>query len=125
MAHPSGRNADTAEHTSLKVERAGPPANTNTNAPTLVACARIVSSKAKAELVATATPKGVTASSSGDGGDFRAEARREQSPHVHSKAHSSLEAWAWTRGQQERQRACRALSVAPRASRLAETGDDF
>ena len=51
-------------------------------------------------------------------------ARREQSPHVHSKAHRSLEEWACTRGQQDRQSAFSALSVAARASSLAEIGGD-
>lgn len=127
MAAPADRSADTAEHISLKAERAGSPTSNNNNAPIFIACARTISSTAAvtvetAERVAASTPKGVAPS---PGEESRAKARREQSPHVHSKAHNILDAWECTRGQQERQRAFKALKVAARESRLAETGDDW
>ena len=110
-------------------------AKISTRAPSLVAYSRTASSveaSIAAWLAARTTPNGSPAvpspppplPSSTAEQLLRVEARRAQSPQVHRRAQRSFEAWAWTRGQQERQSACTALRDAARASSLVETGGD-
>ena len=151
MSSPAGLSTDTDEQISLSVARAEesalPPllsAKNNTSAPSLVACSRTapsVESSMAAWFAARTTPKGRSAAAaaaadpppppplpslslSTDEQLSRTEALRAQSPQVQRRAQRSFEAWAWTRGQQERQRACTALRDAARASSLVETGED-